>query len=41
MRAVLLLVGLVVFFIHDDEAEIRIGHEQRRARADHDRRLPR
>ena len=39
MRAVILLVGLVVLFIDDDEPEIGIGHEQRRARADHDRRL--
>ena len=34
MRAVLLLVGRVVLFIDDDEAEIGIGQEQRRARAD-------
>ena len=39
MRAVILLVGLVVLFIDDDETEIGIGQEQRRARADHDRRL--
>ena len=39
MRAVVLLVGLVVLFIDDDQAEIGIGQKQRRARADHDRRL--
>ena len=39
MRAVILLVGLVVLFIDDDQAEIRIGQKQRRARADHDRRF--
>ena len=39
VRAVVLLVSLVVLFIDDDEAEIGIGQEQRRARADHDRRL--
>ena len=46
MDAVLLLVGGIVLLIHDDEAEIRIGQEQRRAGA-HDhahlvrrRRLP-
>ena len=39
MRAVILLVGLVVLFIDDDQAQIRIGQKQRRARADHDRRF--
>ena len=39
MRAVLLLVGLVVLFIDHDEPEIGVGQKQRRARADHDRRL--
>ena len=39
VRAVVLLVGLVVLFIDDDQAEIGIGQKQRRARADHDRRL--
>ncbi len=39
MRAFVLLVGLVVLLIDDDEAEIGIGQEQRRAGADHDRRL--
>ena len=39
MRAVILLVGLVVLLIDDDQAEIRIGQKQRRARADHDRRF--
>ena len=39
MRAVILLVGLVVLFIDDDQAQIGIGQKQRRARADHDRRL--
>ena len=37
VHAVLLLVGRVVLFIDDDQAEIGIGQEQRRARADHDR----
>ncbi len=41
MRAVALLVGLVVLFIDDDQAKIRIGQEQRRARAHHHRRLAR
>ena len=36
-HAVLLLVGGVVLLIDDDQAEIGIGQEQRRARADHDR----
>ena len=35
MRAVLLLVGRVVLFIDDDEAEIGIRQKQRRTRADH------
>jgi hypothetical protein len=39
MRAVLLLVGLVVFLIDHDQAEIRVRHEQRGARADHDMRV--
>ena len=39
MRAVLLLVGLVVLLIDDDQAEFGVGQEQRRARADHHRRL--
>ncbi len=37
MRAVLLLVGGVVLFIHDDQAEIGVRQKQRRARADHHR----
>ena len=37
--AVLLLVGLVVLLIDDDEAEIGEGQEQRRAGADHELRL--
>ncbi len=37
MRAVLLLVGGVVLFIDDDEPEIGVRQEQRRARADHHR----
>ena len=41
MRAFVLLVGLVVLFIDDDQAEIGIGQKQRRARADHDRRFAR
>ena len=36
-HAVLLLVGLVVLLIDDNEAEIGIRQKQRRARADHDR----
>ena len=40
-HAVLLLVGGVVLFIDDNEAEIGVGQEQRRARADRDRRLAR
>ena len=40
-HAVLLLVGGVVLLIDDDQAEIGIGQEQRRARADRDRRLAR
>ena len=39
MRAVVLLVGLVVLLIDDDQAQIGIGQEQGGARADHDRRL--
>ncbi len=39
VHAVFLLVGLVVLLIDDDQAEIGIGQEQRRARADHDRHL--
>ena len=34
MHAVLLLVGGVVLFIDDDEAEVGIRQKQRRARAD-------
>ena len=41
MRAVILLVGLVVLFIDDDQAQIGIRQKQRRARADHDRRFAR
>ena len=37
--AVLLLVGGLVLLIDDDQAEIAIGQEQRRARAGHHRRL--
>ena len=37
VHAVFLLVGGVVLFIDDDQPEIGIGQEQRRARADHDR----
>ena len=40
-HAVLLLVGRVVLLIDDDEAEIGIGQEQSRARADHHRHLAR
>ncbi len=40
-HAVLLLVGRVVLLIDDDQAEIGVGQEQRRARADHDRHLAR
>ena len=36
-HAVLLLVGRVVLLIDDDQAEIGVRQEQRRARADHDR----
>src|SRR6185312_3266079 len=32
MHAIVLLVGLVVFLVDDDETEIGIGQEQRRAR---------
>ena len=39
MRAFVLLVGLVVLLIDDDEPEIGVGQKQRRARADHDLRL--
>ena len=39
VRALILLVGLVVFLIDDDQAQIGIRQEQRRARADHDRRF--
>ena len=35
-HAVLLLVGGVVLLIDDNQAEIGVGQEQRRARADHD-----
>jgi hypothetical protein len=35
MRAVFLLIGRVMLLIDDDQAEIGIGQEQRRARADH------
>ena len=41
MRALVLLVGLVVLFIDDDQSEIGIGQKQRRARAHHHRRLAR
>ena len=41
VRAFVLLVGLVVLFIDDDEAEIGVGQHQRRARADHHMRLAR
>ena len=41
MRAVVLLVGLIVLLIDDDQAQIRIGQKQRRARTDYDRRLAR
>ena len=37
MRAILLLVGLIVFFIDHDEAKIGVGQKQRGARAHHDR----
>ena len=37
MHAVLLLVGGVVLLIDDDQPEIGVRQEQRRARADHDR----
>ena len=37
MRAVFLLVGGVVLFVDDDQAEIGVRQKQRRARADHDR----
>ena len=40
-HAVLLLVGRVVLLIDHDQAEIGVGQEQRRARADHDRHLAR
>ncbi len=40
-HAVLLLVGGVVLFIHDNHAEIGVRQEQRRARAHCDRRLAR
>ena len=40
-HAVLLLVGGVVLLIDDDQAEIGVRQEQRRARADRDRRLAR
>ena len=38
--ALFLLVGVLVLFIDDDEAESRKGQEQRRTRAHHDARLP-
>ena len=41
MRAVILLVGLVVLLIDDNETEIGVRQKQRRARADHDRRFAR
>ena len=41
MRALVLLVGLVVLLIDDDQAEIGVGQKQRRARADHDLRFAR
>ena len=40
-HAVLLLVGRVVLLIDHDQAEIGVGQEQRRARADHHRHLAR
>ena len=39
VRAVLLLVGGIVLFIDDDEAEVGVRQEQRRARADDHRHL--
>jgi hypothetical protein len=39
MRAFILLVGLIVFFIDDDQAEIGIRQKQRRTRADNNRRI--
>ena len=39
MCPVVLLVGLIVLFIDHDQAETGIGHEQRGARADDDRRF--
>src|SRR4029077_5710878 len=39
MRAVILLVGLVVLLIDDDQTQISIGQKQGGASADHDRRL--
>ena len=36
VHALVLLVGLVVFLVDDDQPEIRVGKKQRRARADHD-----
>ncbi|MEY9106359.1 hypothetical protein ABH999_002555 [Bradyrhizobium yuanmingense] len=38
VHAVVLLVGLVVLLIDDDEAKIGVREKQRRTRADHDRR---
>ena len=41
MRAFVLLVGLVVLFIDDDQAQIGVRQKQRGARAHHDRRFAR
>ncbi len=41
MRAFVLLVGLVVLFIDDDQPEIGVGQKQRGARADHHGRFAR
>jgi len=41
VRALVLLVGLIVLLIHDDEAEIGIGQHQRRTRANHHMRFTR
>ncbi len=41
VHAIVLLEARVVLFVDDDEAEIAIRQEQRRARADDDARFPR
>ena len=41
MRAVVLLVGLLMLFIDDNEAEIGVGQKQRRTRPHHHRRFAR